>query len=393
MIHKVLFYFYAFFCFNFIYASPVNLYQGQPFADNFISVKEFGAKGDGLTDDTKAIQAAVDFVQQSGFSMQGIKGVYENEPIYLGASKTLFFPLGLYCINQSIKAGSYVHFLGEKAVLIPVKNQVKKINALEIVGWQAQIEGLQFISFDNAIRLNNNNANTGKVIIQNCDFLNNKVAIELKAQSSISIIRENRFHSNDKVLNLMAGDKVDMFDNWITAAPLKGTHDAQIINRGVLHFDKNLLVPVPPEKGAKEPAWINNFGIVTINGVRQGGEPGSFTLVNNFAEAVVKYPLIPNAVVIENSDCYAVYGNKDNYYNPAALRLIKLPNNIVLQNLRGFVDCKLLDYSQQPNLRAKNISNLRNMDLQIKVNNIQSPPFKHPNGLDVPEDLRKFLVR
>ncbi len=360
----------------------------------YISVKDYGAKGDGKTDDTRAIQAAIDFAEKEGFSRPSIPGIYEKNTVYFGAAKTVFFPVGTYSISRSLKGGTYLRFIGEKAVLIPVSSQVNKMDAVQAVGWQASIEGLQFIAFRIALKLNNNNVDAGKISISDCDFMNNYTAIELNSKSAVNIIRENRFINNSKVLDIIYGDKVDMYDNWITAAPLSGQYGAQIINRGVLHFDKNLLVPVPPQTGAKEPAWINNYNLVTIDGVRQGGEPGSFTLVNNFAEANTTYPVWPNGVVISNSDCYAVYGSSGSYKAPAALRLINIPNNMVLQNLRGFVDAKLLDFTQDRDKKLQiEKKNYPKNSVMMRVENIQVPPFKHPNGSDVPEELLKFVVK
>ncbi|MEY0217048.1 phage tailspike protein, partial [Providencia rettgeri] len=71
---------------------------------DFVSVKDFGAKGDGVTDDTKAIQAAID-----SFSNRKIRG------------GTVFFPSGEYLISDSINinrdAGDGFYFPN-----VPAKN-------------------------------------------------------------------------------------------------------------------------------------------------------------------------------------------------------------------------------------------------------------------------------
>lgn len=63
-------------------------------SEDYVSVKDFGAKGDGVTDDTAAIQATVD----------AVKGMYHKG--------TVFFPEGTYIITKSIKLVSGVNMLG-----------------------------------------------------------------------------------------------------------------------------------------------------------------------------------------------------------------------------------------------------------------------------------------
>lgn len=362
--------------------------------EEYISVKSFGAKGDGIADDATAIQRAINEAQKQTRSQKTLPGLGMESAIYFGTTKTVFFPAGIYRISRPLKINSIQQIKGEKAILAPASGS-SKLTAISGPAWQINIEGLQFVGFQQAISINTGGVDVSKIVIADCDFLNNKIAIDLSAQSALTIIKENRFYDNDKVLIIHSGDKVDMRDNWITSAKLSGLQDAQIINKeGVLHFDKNLLVPVPPAGNAVEPAWINNYNITYIDGARQGGEPGSFTLVNNFATAKTTNPIVPNGVSIRNSDCFAVYGNKKGYFQPAALRLINIPNNIVLDNLKGFVDAKVIDFSQQT---TKKPAALREVALdpffvKVDIRNVQGSHYKHNNGTDIPDELKKFII-
>jgi hypothetical protein len=67
--------------------------------DDFVSVKDFGAKGDGETDDTVAINRAL-------FEL------YCREP-YEGARKALYFPAGRYIVSDFIKVPSNASLIGE----------------------------------------------------------------------------------------------------------------------------------------------------------------------------------------------------------------------------------------------------------------------------------------
>ncbi|MEE6186759.1 glycosyl hydrolase family 28-related protein [Niabella digestorum] len=364
---------------------------GQDKSSAFVSVKDFGAKGDGKTDDTRAIQNAIDYVQKSGFSMNQIPGSGAKS-IYFGAVRNLFFPAGIYIISEPLKVGRYVQFFGEKAVLTPQKGKVNRINGIEAFGWQVQIEGLQFIGFKTAIVINNDNVNIGKVLISNCDFIKNLSSIDLSAQSTITIIRENRFVDNESVLYIHSGDKVIMSENWVEPGTLKGNQPAPIVNRGTLHFLNNLMVPKPPQSGTVEPAWINNYKSVYVSGIRQGGEPGSMTLINNFAAADTKYPIVPNTVIIRDSECYGIYGGKAPNYAPAVIRVFEIPNQIVIDGIRGMTDAKVIDIATSVNksLLEQNLKALSRDKIQISVDNINGGRFLHNNKTDIPDLLLQF---
>lgn len=367
-----------------------------PAQSNYLSVKQYGAKGDGASDDTEAIEKAIQASQQAGISVNKIPGVYgENGGvIYVGASKVVFFPSGMYKISRPIQVGSYTHLLGERAILIPSGALKQQGAAIQSGSWDGHFEGLQFVGFKTAIAIDNKKLDCGRIQINNCDFIANGTAIELSAVSSISIIKENRFFKNDKAVNIQGGDKVIISDNWITAGTLKGKHDAQIINHGVLHFDRNLLVPIPPAQGAVEPAWINNYTSVYIEGARQGGEPGSFTLVNNFAVADIISPIWPNAVVIKNSDCYAIYGNSANYIQPAALRLLEMPNSVVLEDLRGFVNSRVIDLSQADLQHTRSrLAKTKEGTFTIRISNLVGSQVPFSSGREIPDALLEHVIK
>lgn len=67
--------------------------------DDFVSIKDFGAKGDGVTDDTEAINRAL----------------YELycRTTSLAAKKTLYFPGGNYIVSGSINVPSHARIVGE----------------------------------------------------------------------------------------------------------------------------------------------------------------------------------------------------------------------------------------------------------------------------------------
>ena len=69
--------------------------------DDFVSVKDFGAKGDGASDDTEAINRALYEVYCRSNS--------------LAARKTLYFPAGNYVITGDIKVPSHAILVGEGA--------------------------------------------------------------------------------------------------------------------------------------------------------------------------------------------------------------------------------------------------------------------------------------
>lgn len=74
------------------------------FAD-VINVKDFGAVGDGVTDDTAAIQAALSFVSVTEWAGSSVA-------MHLKSGGTIYFPDGVYRVTKTLKIGQGTTLLG-----------------------------------------------------------------------------------------------------------------------------------------------------------------------------------------------------------------------------------------------------------------------------------------
>jgi hypothetical protein len=84
---------------SFSFGGTITQRSLQKKLDDFVSVKDFGARGDGVTDDTEAINRAM----------------YELycRTTSLAARKVLYFPAGEYIVSGSINVPSYARLRGE----------------------------------------------------------------------------------------------------------------------------------------------------------------------------------------------------------------------------------------------------------------------------------------
>ena len=109
--------------------------------ENVVSVKEFGAKGDGVTDDTTAIQNAINSLSDGGM---------------------VYFPKGKYKLLNTLISLDNISFRGEQAVL-----QGDGTKTLVSAGNNNYFEGIQFENCTIAV-----NANSKKnVSFNRCKFI------------------------------------------------------------------------------------------------------------------------------------------------------------------------------------------------------------------------------
>ena len=107
------------------------------------NTRDFGAVGDGIADDTAAIQAAADDCKSK------LKVIQLPGGSYMGSCPELFFPAGKYRISRSIKLCLYQSVRGEDSILIQADSAsaILEFNgvyqnrgtAIQFVGGQSQV--------------------------------------------------------------------------------------------------------------------------------------------------------------------------------------------------------------------------------------------------------------
>lgn len=155
------------------------------FISRAVNVKHYGAKGDGKTDDTSAVKAAVSVVESKGGGV-------------------VFFPKGDYLINGLIELTSNIHILGDLGTIIRktlTSNEVYVFVTGKTKGTKGYGGGAKNISFSNidfmgylqgdsrkSLSITLNHAEN--VRFENCRFINcitNGHAIDLAGCNDVDI--------------------------------------------------------------------------------------------------------------------------------------------------------------------------------------------------------------
>jgi len=127
-----------------------------------INVKDFGAKGDGVTDDTDSIQA----VLSSVYSEHLIRFVP-----YDASFPEVVFPEGTYVISRPLVLSNWMNIRGIGNVVI--RQTIPDADIFYIHwGFRNLIENICFDGGRRQIKIYTSNANTARIIIRNCKFRN-----------------------------------------------------------------------------------------------------------------------------------------------------------------------------------------------------------------------------
>ncbi len=298
-----------------------------------LNVKHFGAKGDGVTDDTAAIRATVEAAQKAYTLGTHQQVDSQKDPTggwQIPTRPEIVFPSGRYLVSDEIYvAGGVIR--GEGEALITQSDADKDIFTSQ-TAWRMTISGLTFAGGRNQLQLSNPNTDSGFVLIEQCRFYGAAgVAIIMdKGSNSTQLkIRDCVFIQPEQAL-VSYTDETNMTDCWITSKP-DMENKAVIENRGGRMVLEKIL-GVPLVKGNSQ-RWIDHhYGWLTCREFRFGGEGGGFTPVVNFAKfySTSASDGIGPSILVENCDVSVLRDNR----RPAAVYCEEIPNGIVIRDCR-----------------------------------------------------------
>lgn len=285
-----------------------------------VNVKWFGAKGDGIADDTTSITNAM---VSNNISSSNSFGGYSG--IYVGNSIPIYFPKGKYVISSTLPLSDYMVLIGDDAIIMPSASFISTNWGLTGSFWMGKIKGIQIINFTNGMYINTGNVDTDVVDIKECSFINNGTALKYNSTSSQCITDSCKFHNNKTTLYIESCDNFVLSNSWLSEGLVQSNYSGSIINYGALKII-NLLF-VPKAQSSSNTSVVANYGSINITLSRFGAESGSRTIINNFKEGSDNNLW---EVSITNSSVYTATGDP--------IVLYKFPNNIIFKDNRGLTD-------------------------------------------------------
>lgn len=340
-------------------------------SNGIFNVRDYGAKGDGVTDDTAAIRSAMKAAGSSGFCIQSPMGVY------MTGGPSVIFPGGVYLISDDIPMDSFC-VKGEYQALIKQTNPDKSI-FISNYAWQLTIQNISFLGGKNQIDLHNPNLDTGQIVIDHCRFYNaSGFAVITDVLSTTVDIKDCEFIQNAQTWLNRRCDQAIMQNCWITT-------DNRVENKAAIEHRAGRLtlsnICGVPLVGGANLRWIDNYGgMLTCRQFRFGGEGGGFTPVYNFT----KYAENATGNSIYFDDCM-FYANAS--YNANCTVFCKeIPNSIIINNCQ-YVGGKpvLFDKSLNPRDYFVNVSPKM---LCFKMQNCTGELVE-----DMPVELKKPIIK
>jgi hypothetical protein len=303
---------------------------------SIINVKDFGAKGDGKTDDTKAIQAALDTASESVMVRQDTYDIPypDGIPSRCGyhcheTGPAVFFPHGHYVITDTLFPRRTLTLRGECHPWIEQKDDGKDIIYSDDSIRQT-FANLAFHGGQSHLNLKNVNEDNGLVRIEDCKFYGSKsIAVHLRegAQSTMLLVLRCQIVGCEQAI-VTHTDFTHIREGWLTGGT--SGDGALIVCAGTgSEMTVSNLCCVPMVNG-RDQRWIDNYGSLVCRSVRFGGEEGGFTPIVNFAKHVPQASGSRDpAVVVDGCVDICAWGNAK---RRCVVYCEEIPNLLVVRN-------------------------------------------------------------
>ena len=363
-----------------------------------VSVKDFGAVGNGVADDTAAIQAAIAAVKAA--TMSGNSGIYGVAGVFSGSAPVLYFPAGVYKITDyltadTVSSTNYQSFKGDNAIIVPSAG----VTVFGGIGFNADFEGLTIRGGANAISIKTANADTALININRCEFQDQTGACIRTDNNSASTqinVSQSKFYMQEAagghIGYFESGDKVTFADSWISCKSAVAFYvDCHLVLDNVLGVPGGALSTT----GGR---WIDFYdGSIRAVKTRFGGESGGAPIIYNYVndlETVAVYPFIGREIIIDSCVVYADASRAD---EGIIVSKDGLPALISITNCQGPVDAPLVNDQQTSStllakLQAYTAASASNKKLLAwDVNTNQARAFPLSNDATLTLELAQYF--
>lgn len=361
------------------------------------NVKKFGAKGDGKTDDTAAIQAAVKAAAAKCKIRRNFRGSPQSS--YYGSGVSVTFPAGIYKITKTIHVSGTVSLMGKDAAPFIEWHGEEKGVMFDIYAHRNRVDSLIFLGGGRQLQFSNPNVDKTLIFITNCQFLYAKdIAVCLQPTkkvthlSSQTVIEKCLFSKNYRCAQNY-GDLFVLRDTWVDLAQPYMADGAAFLNPyGKMRFEFCCLTPsANPNKGPlyyHNARWVDNYTAFEAEGTRFGGEGGGIPAVYSYGGLPKRHPYT-TAGRVSITNCLLACGQLARE-NAGVIRLFDLPGSIVIENNYAssghpFIVC---DPSMDLNKIKSNKKGLAVLKYRIANNTFN--PHSEKGGM-VPVELKEFF--
>ena len=258
-----------------------------------VSVKDFGAVGNGVADDTAAIQAAINFAVANRQSLPGMVFGFSAPEVH-------FTEGAKYLVTGNIAVGTGIKLVGNKAIVTSGVYPYPAVNPLFInVNTDCIIDGFVTFGFTDIVKIATANVDAAVIEIKNCEiqeWSGYAIFVDNNSASTLLKIHDNKFYARTATAWIVKNEcDVCLFDdNWV-----EGPCDTFFWNTKQLYVRGMFGVPTASTSGSR---WIYNEGTqLTCRDSRFGGEAGARTVVDQSTG-----PGATNAtkLVVENCEVY-----------------------------------------------------------------------------------------
>lgn len=324
-------------------------FQAKLIHNDKIDVKWFGAKGDGVNDDSDAIIASKEYVQS--LILSGNSGIWNPGGATInpssGTAHIWFFSSGVYSITKALSGSAqelnYMTIEGERAAIVPINQTIDVFGG---IGYNNTFKGLIFRGGNRHLIGNNNNTNSTTFIIDECEFINpEEAAIDLgifgvtatNMHSAIVNLANSKFRiaesSTGNGYCIFGGaDNVNVNNCWVQTSNLVAFSHGE----GILSLTNITGVPENNVSGENGSCWVEMTGqsdasILKISNFRAGGEGGGRTLVRCNQSLDTSAPRIPSVIDLKDS---SVFASADKY----VIEFHGMPTIVNISNINGLID-------------------------------------------------------